>query len=53
MKNIVLVILAKVDKDCSIDKIKSILKAECENATFEITEEDYGDMLTDVLYALS
>lgn len=53
MKNVVLVTLAKIDKDCSLDKIKSVLKAECDNAAFEITEADYIDMLTDVLYALA
>lgn len=53
MKNIVLVTLAKIEKDCSLDKIKSVLKEECENAAFEITEADYRDMLTDILYALA
>lgn len=53
MKDIVLKTLAKIDKDYSLDKIKSVLKTECDNAIFETTEADYSDMLTDVLYALA
>ena len=53
MKNIVLVTLAKINKDCSLDKIKSVLKSECDNATFEINQEDYNVMFTEIISALA
>lgn len=53
MKNIVLLTLAKVENNSNLDTIKKVLKAECENANFEITEEDYNYMLTEVISALA
>lgn len=52
MKNIVLLTLAKVEKTSTLDTIKKVLKAECENANFEITEQNYNCMLTEVICAL-
>lgn len=53
MKNIVINVLAKVNKDSTLDEIKAVMKAECAKVEFEITNNDWSDMLTDVLYALA
>lgn len=52
MKNIVMNTLAKVNKDSTLDEIKEVMKAECAKADFEITNSDWNDMLTDVIYIL-
>ena len=52
MENIVINTLARVKKDSTLDEIKAILKEECAKVTFEITNNDWYDMLIDVLYEL-
>ena len=53
MKNIVMNTLAKVNKDSTLDEIKAVMKAECAKVEFEITNKDWNDMFTDVIYALA
>jgi hypothetical protein len=53
MKAIVMNTLAKVNKHSTLDEIKSAMKEECAKVTFEITDSDWNDMLTDVLYELA
>lgn len=53
MKTIVMNTLAKVNQNSTLDEIKAVMKAECAKVTFEITEADYNDILTDILYALA
>lgn len=53
MKTIVMNTLAKVNKNSTLDEIKAVMKAECAKVDFEITNRDWNDMLTDVLYELS
>ena len=52
MKTIVMNILAKVNKDSTLDEIKAVMKVECAKVDFEITNSDWNNMLTDVLYIL-
>ena len=53
MKTIVMNTLAKVNKNSTLDEIKAVMKAECEKVDFEITNNDWKDMLDDVLYSLA
>ena len=53
MKNIVMNTLARVNKSSTLDEIKATMKAECEKVDFEITKNDWNDMMTDVLYELA
>lgn len=53
METIVMNTLAKVNKDSALDEIKAVMKAECEKVTFEITDNEWNDMLNDVLYSLA
>lgn len=53
MKNIVMNTLAKVNKNSTLDEIKAVMKSECAKVDFEITNSDWNDMLTDVLYELA
>jgi len=52
MKTIVMNTLAKVNKDSTLDEIKAVMKAECAKVTFKITDSDWNNMLTEVLYEL-
>jgi hypothetical protein len=53
MKTIVINTLAKVNKNSTLDEIKAVMRAECEKVDFEITNSDWNDMMTDVLYELA
>lgn len=52
MKNIVINTLANVNIKSTLDEIKAVLRAECAKVDFEITNNDWNDMLTDVLCEL-
>lgn len=53
MKNIVMNALAKVNKNSTLDEIKAVMREECAKVTFEITNSDWNDMLTDLIYELA
>lgn len=53
MKNIVTNTLARVNKNSTLDEIKAVMKVECEKVDFEITNNDWNNMMTDVLYELA
>ena len=45
--------LTRVNKNSTLDEIKATMKDECERVDFEITNSDWNDMMTDVLYELA
>ena len=52
MKNIVMNTLARVNKNSTVEEMKASMKEECAKVGFEITNNDWDDMMTDVLYEL-
>ena len=53
MKKIVINTLAKLNKNSTLDEIKTVLKSECEKVHFEITNKDWNDMFDDIIVALA
>lgn len=42
-------VVSRIDKNATFDEIKAELKAECEKATFEITDKDFNEMFAAII----
>ena len=52
MKEIVTNTINRLTKKSTFDEIKRALKEECEKVTFEISKNDWNEMLDEIIYTL-
>ena len=53
MSDIVKNTIAKLTDNSYLDEIKTALKEECSKVTFEITDDEWHEMMNDILYGLA
>ena len=52
MRNIINIAIQKLNKNSSLDDIKSVLLEECKKANFSIDAKDWGYMFDEVMNGL-
>lgn len=53
MADIVKNTVAKLTNNSYLDEIKAALKEECAKSIFEITDDEWREMMNDILYVLA
>jgi hypothetical protein len=53
MKEIIKNALAKLNKNSTLDEIKTVLKEECEKVSFKISSADWNEMFDEIIIVLN